>query len=79
MATPERADVKDSAALSDDGLDAVDRKIIEVVEKLERAGLRPTDELVASKLPPNPQTDLSYHRVTVNKRRCRLRDKGYNV
>jgi hypothetical protein len=79
IATADHADVTDSATLDDDRLDAVDRKIIEVVEKLERAGLRPTDELVASKLPPNPQTDLSYHRVTVNKRRCRLRDKGYNV
>jgi hypothetical protein len=76
---PEYTDVADSGASDDAGLDAVDRKIIEVVEKLERAGLRATDELVASKLPPNPQTDLSYHRVTVNKRRCKLRDKGYNV
>jgi hypothetical protein len=75
----ERGEVQDSVALDYDGLDAVDLKIIEVVQKLERAGLRATDELVASKLPPNPQTDLSYHRVTVNKRRCRLRDKGYNV
>jgi hypothetical protein len=73
------AEMKESVALEDDRLDAVDRKIIEVVAKLERAGLRPTDELVASNLPPNPHTDLSYHRVTVNKRRCKLRDKGYNV
>jgi hypothetical protein len=79
LAATEHADMTDSAALTDDRLDAVDRKIIEVVEKLERAGLRTTDELVASKLPPNPQTDLSYHRVTVNKRRCKLRDRGYNV
>jgi hypothetical protein len=71
--------VEDPVALDDDRLDAVDRKIIEVVQKLERAGLRPTDELVASKLPRNPKTDVSYHRVTVNKRRCRLRDIGYNV
>jgi hypothetical protein len=76
---PEYVDVEDSAALNDHTLDAVDRKIIEIVEKLERAGVRPTDELVANRLPPNPKTDLSYHRVTVNKRRCRLRDKGYNV
>lgn len=75
----ERNDVHDGVALDDDGLDAVDLKIIEVVANLERSGLRATDELVASKLPPNPQTDLSYHRVTVNKRRCRLRDRGYNV
>jgi hypothetical protein len=79
MPTSEHTEVKDSAALGDDRLDAVDRKIIEVVEKLERTGLRPTDELVASRLPPNPQTDLSYHRVTINKRRCKLREKGYNV
>jgi hypothetical protein len=79
MPVPEYTDVANSRALDDAGLDAVDRKIIEVVEKLERAGLRATDELVASKLPPNPQTELSYHRVTVNKRRCKLRDKGYNV
>ena len=74
-----QTEMENSAALDDDRLDAVDRKIIEVVEKLERSGLRPTDELVASRLPPNPQTDLSYHRVTVNKRRCKLREKGYNV
>ena len=79
LSATEHADMTDSAALDDDRLDAVDRKIIEVVEKLERSGLRPTDELVASRLPPNPQTDLSYHRVTVNKRRCKLREKGYNV
>ena len=71
--------LEDPAALNDDRLDAVDRKIIEVVQKLERAGLRPTDELVASNIPRNPKTDVSYHRVTVNKRRCRLRDIGYNV
>ena len=79
LPTAEYADVKDTAALTDERLDSVDRKIIEVVEKLGRAGLRPTDELVASRLPPNPQTDLSYHRVTVNKRRCKLREKGYSV
>ena len=75
----QQEEVEDPVALDDDRLDAVDRKIIEVVQKLERAGLRPTDELVASKLPRNPKTDVSYHRVTVNKRRCKLRDKGYNV
>ena len=77
--TTEYEDVEDPVALDDDRLDAVDRKIIEVVQKLERAGLRPTDELVASNIPRNPKTDVSYHRVTVNKRRCKLRDKGYNV
>lgn len=75
----EYEDVEVPVALDDDRLDAVDRKIIEVVEKLERAGLRATDELVASKIPRSPRTDLSYHRVTVNRRRCKLRDKGYNV
>ncbi len=75
----EHEDVDDPVALADDRLDAVDRKIIEVVQKLERAGLRATDELVASKIPRSPRTDLSYHRVTVNRRRCKLRDKGYNV
>jgi hypothetical protein len=75
----DQEDEEDPVALDDDRLDAVDRKIIEVVQKLEQAGLRATDELVASRLPPNPQTDLSYHRVTVNKRRCKLREKGYNV
>lgn len=79
MPATEYADVANSGTSDDAGLDAVDRKIIDIVEQLERAGLRATDELVASKLPPNPQTDLSYHRVTVNKRRCKLRDKGYNV
>jgi hypothetical protein len=79
MPTTEYEDVEDPMALNDDRLDAVDRKIIEVVQKLERAGLRPTDELVASNIPRNPKTDVSYHRVTVNKRRCKLRDKGYNV
>ena len=75
----EPEDVADPVALDDRTLDAVDRKIIEVVQKLEQAGVRATDELVASRLPPNPQTDISYHRVTVNKRRCKLREKGYNV
>lgn len=75
----EHEDVDDPVAPDDDRLDAVDRKIIEVVQKLERAGLRATDELVASKIPRSSRTDLSYHRVTVNRRRCKLRDKGYNV
>ena len=66
-------------AEADRTLDAVDRKIIEVVAQLERAGVRATDELVAARLPRNPKTDLSYHRVSVNKRRCKLRDKGYQV
>jgi len=79
MPVAKDVDVENSVALDDQMLDAVDRKIIEVVEKLERAGLRPTDELVASKIPRSPRTDLSYHRVTVNRRRCKLRDKGYNV
>jgi hypothetical protein len=70
----EKEDLQDPEALDDDRLDAVDRKIIEVVQKLEQAGVRATDELVASRLPPNPQTDISYHRVTVNKRRCKLRE-----
>ncbi len=46
-------------ALDDQTLDAVDRKSIEVVEKLERAELRPTDELVASKIPRSPRIPLS--------------------
>ena len=71
--------MEDPVAPDDDRLDAVDRKIIEIVQKLEQAGLRATDELVASKIPRSPRTDLSYHRVTVNRRRCKLRDKGYNV
>lgn len=75
----DKEDLQDPEALDDDRLDAVDRKIIEVVQKLEQAGVRATDELVASRLPPNPQTDISYHRVTVNKRRCKLREIGYNV
>jgi hypothetical protein len=75
----DQQDEEAPVALDDDRLDAVDRKIIEVVQKLEQAGVRATDELVASRLPPNPQTDISYHRVTVNKRRCKLREKGYNV
>ena len=79
MPAAQYEDVEDPTTHDDDRLDAVDRKIIEVVQKLEHVGLRPTDELVASKLPRNPKTDLSYHRVTVNKRRCRLRDIGYNV
>ena len=75
----EHEDVEDPVAPDDDRLDAVDHKIIEIVQKLEQAGLRATDELVASKIPRSPRTDLSYHRVTVNRRRCKLRDKGYNV
>jgi len=79
MPVAKDVDVEDSVALDDQTLDAVDRKIIEVVQMLERAGLRATDELVASKIPRSSRTDLSYHRVTVNRRRCKLRDKGYNV
>jgi len=63
----------------DSGLDALDRKIIEVVEKLWRAGVRATDDVVALRLPPNPKTELPRSRVTVNRRRCRLRDRGYKV
>lgn len=72
-------DAASQVAEADRTLDAVDRKIIEVVAQLERAGVRATDELVAARLPRNPKTDLSYHRVSVNKRRCKLRDKGYQV
>jgi hypothetical protein len=75
----DQEDVEDPVAMDDDRLDAVDRNLIKVVERLERAGLRPTDELVASKMHANPQTELSYSRVTINRRRCKLRDKGYNV
>ena len=72
-------DAAGQLAEADRALDAVDRKIIEVVAQLERSGVRATDELVATRLPRNPKTDLSYHRVSVNKRRCKLRDKGYKV
>jgi hypothetical protein len=79
MPAAEEANVEDSVTAKDDRLDAVDRNLIKVVERLERAGLRPTDELVASKMHPNPRTELSYNRVTINRRRGKLRDKGYNV
>lgn len=79
MPAAEEANVEDSVTPNDDRLDAVDRNLIKVVERLERAGLRPTDELVASKMHPNPKTELSYNRVTINRRRGKLRDKGYNV
>ena len=79
MPAAEEANVEDSVTANDDRLDAVDRNLIKVVERLERAGLRPTDELVASNMHPNPKTELSYNRVTINRRRCKLRDKGYNV
>lgn len=62
-----------------DMLDPLDHKIIEVVCRLEDGGRKATDELVARRLPLNPKTDEPYHRVTINKRRCALRDKGYKV
>jgi len=60
-------------------LDPLDRKIIEAVRRIEDEGLNATDNLVAARLPLNPKTNASYHRVTINKRRCKLRDRGYKV
>ena len=75
--SPPRRD--DRIPTTDDGLDPLDRKIIAVVRRTEDEGLRATDELVASRLPLNPKTDQSYHRVTISRRRNRMRDKGINV
>lgn len=60
-------------------LGPLDRKIIEVVHKIRDEGRKATDDTVAMRLPLNPDTDEPYHRVTVNRRRCTLRDKGYKV
>ena len=60
-------------------LDPLDQRIIEVVNKLEKRGIKATDELVAARVPPNPRTDLSYTRITINRRRNKLRDLGYEV
>jgi hypothetical protein len=64
---------------ADDGLDPLDRKIITVVRRIEDEGLRATDELVASRLSLNPKTNQSYHRITISRRRNRMRDNGINV
>jgi len=63
----------------DNDLDSLDRAIIKFVRQIEEEGLKATDERVAARSPLNPQTDESYHRVTINKRRCKLRDKGFEV
>lgn len=69
----------DPVPVTDDRLDPLDRKIIAVVRQIEDEGLRATDRLVASRLPLNPTTYEPYHRITINKRRNRMRDKGYRV
>jgi hypothetical protein len=63
----------------EDTLDPLDQKIIEVVNELEKKGITATDELVAARVPRNPQTDRSYTRVTINRHRNKLRDLGYDV
>jgi len=67
------------ASVADNTLDPLDRKIIEVVYCIEDEGLTATDELVAGRLPPNPRTGESYHRVTINRRRNKIRDKEHQV
>jgi len=67
------------ASVADNTLDPLDRKIIEVVYCIEDQGLTATDELVARRLPPNPDTGEPYHRLTINRRRNKMRDKGYQV
>jgi len=62
-----------------DGLDPLDHKIIEVVRQIENEGLKATDSLVALRLSLNPTTYEPYHRITINKRRNKMRDKGYRV
>ena len=62
-----------------DDLDAIDRKIVEVVQEIEATGRIATDELVAKHLPLNPDKQEPYHRVTINRRRNKLRDRGYEV
>jgi len=67
------------ASMADNTLDPLDRKITEVVYWLEDQGRKATDELVAKWLPPNPNTGESYHRVTISRRRNKMRDKGHQV
>ena len=76
---PIREDKSDPAPATHAGLDPLDHKIIEVVRQIEHEGRQATDTLVASRLPSNPRTDMSYHRVTISKRRNRMRDKGHKV
>jgi hypothetical protein len=68
-----------AALLPEDGLDEIDQQIIKLVPKLRDSGHRVTDELLAMRLPLNPNTGMPYHRTTVNKRRNNLRTKGYEV
>jgi len=67
------------ASMAHNTLDPLDRKIIEVVYCIEDQGLTATDELVARRLPPNPNTGEPYHRVTISRRRNKMRDKGHQV
>jgi hypothetical protein len=63
-----------------DNLDRVDCEIIRTVHQIEREGLNATDELVSTRLPlMSPKTGGPYARETINKRRNKLRDKGYEV
>jgi len=63
----------------DSDLKPLDRAIIKVVRQIEDEGLKATDERVATRLSPNPQTNESYHRVTISRHRCKLRDRGFEV
>jgi len=76
---PTREDRADLSPMINDGLDPLDHKIIEVVRQIEDEGLKATDHLVALRLPLNPTTYEPYHRITINKRRNKMRDKGYRV
>jgi len=77
---PEPARTEAGGEAADDRLDPVDRKIIEVVRQIESEGLRATDELVALRLPVlSPRTGEPYSRKTINTRRNKLRERGYEV
>jgi len=65
------------AGREENGLSKIERKIIEIVAQLRDEDLIATDERVAARLPPNPKTEKSYHRVTVNGWRIKLREKGH--
>ena len=75
--SPPRGD--DRIPATKDGLDPLDRKIMAVVRRIDDEGLKATDELVACRLPLNPKTEQSYHRVTISRRRNRMRDNGIKV
>jgi hypothetical protein len=59
-------------------LSYVESKILAEVNRLRAAGVTPTDEMVAARLPLGPK-GRSYSRETVNRYRRRMRTRGIDV